>query len=144
MLDLDHGMVRWLCLSVSFYWLNLYADRRDSLFCSSFCYVQLTMIHYTKASDKTILRNICSWGYALLKNHICFYKILRKPSCKILCVLTKFWTRSPGSFWSVLEISLKKVTPRKKEQIFWQKSSPAASDYRGQACIEVWVVCFST
>ena len=65
----------------------------------------------TTASDEAILQNICSWGVwsprksymflqnfekALLKYLICSYGI--SFSWKILCVLTKFWTRSPGNF----------------------------------------------
>ena len=56
----------------------------------------------TKAFDEAILQNICSWGNGLLENRRCSYKVLTTPSWKILCVLTKFWTRSPGKFWSVL------------------------------------------
>ena len=41
---------------------------------------------------------------ALLENLICSYGI--SFSWKILCILTKFWTRSPGKFWYVLMIFL--------------------------------------
>ena len=65
-------------------------------------------------ADESILQ-ICSLGYSLLENRICSYKILIKSSWKFrsvvmvflsrgksLCVLTKFWTRSPGKSYVFL------------------------------------------
>ena len=70
----------------------------------------IRIIYKAKASDEAILQNNLFLGVSpgksylllqnfentLLENLICSYCI--SFSWKVLCVLTKFWTRSPGNF----------------------------------------------
>ena len=84
-----------------------------------------------------MLQNICSWGYGLLENRIFSYKILRKLSWKIwsvfmvfffswkiLCVLLKCWTRSPGKFdlllWYFLFLENPMCSCRISRKLFWK------------------------